>query len=112
MYFCSLSTSDGSTIIGYQYSSVELFNIGNPPITNLSDATTLCHSVNSAFDAINGAFNYSTDINTVTNLFDNYFSFDSSIFEQIIGFGLVIFITGFSAGVIVKLLSRNNAGHY
>jgi hypothetical protein len=112
MYFCSLATTDGSTIIGYQYSAVELFNSGNPPITNLTDALTLCHSVNSAFDAVNGDFSYSTDINTISNLFDIYFNFNLSLFGEVVGFGLVTFITSFAAGVVVKLLLRNNAGHY
>jgi hypothetical protein len=112
MYFCVLATSDGTNIIGFQYSSVELFNVGNPPPTTIAQALTICQTNNASSDVVNGAFSYSSDNQTLQNLFDNYLSFDASIFDSILGYGLAIFIAGYAAGVVAKLLTRQNSSHY
>lgn len=105
-FFCTLTTTNGTEVIGTQYASLELFNVGNPPPTNLADALVICHASNPSFDIVNGAFSYSSDVNTLQTLFDTYFALDAAIFEQIIGGTLVAFALGLMTGGIVKMLQK------
>lgn len=108
MFYCSLTTltADGTAVLGTQYASLELFNVGGTPPTTLSAALTICKAANPLFDAVNGAFSYSSDINTLSTLFDTYFSFDASIFETIVGAGLVAYALGHSTGAVLKMMGK------
>jgi len=106
MYFCTLTTLNGLVVVGTQYASLELFNVGNPPPVTMADALTICHSANSAFDVVNGAFSYSSDLNSMQTLFDTYFAFNPDLFLQIIGETLAAFALGLMAGAVVKMLQK------
>jgi hypothetical protein len=105
-FFCTLATLSGTQVLGTQYASVELYTVGNPPPLTLSDALTVCKSVNTAFDVVNGAFAYSSDVNSIQTLLDTYFTFDPDIFQTILGENLAAFALGLSIGAVIKLLKK------
>lgn len=45
-------------------------------------------------------------INSLSSLFDTYFLFDLTLFQQIIGSTIVAFALGLTAGFVVNLLRR------
>jgi hypothetical protein len=52
-----------------------------------------------------GSSGGSFDISALSTLFDTYFEFDATIFEMILGFNMVAFVTGYSIRRVVRLLS-------
>jgi hypothetical protein len=108
MYYCSLTTltADATQVLGTQYAAIELFNVGGTPPTTLSAALSICKAANNSFDAVNGAFAYSGDSNSLQSMLDTYFAFDPFIFEMIIGAVIVAFAIGLSTGHVVKMIGR------
>jgi hypothetical protein len=52
-----------------------------------------------------GSSGGSFDITALSTLFNSYFQFDATIFEMILGFNMVAFVTGYSIRRVVRLLS-------
>ena len=47
-----------------------------------------------------------TDLQSLSLLLDSYFAFDGDLFQQLLVWTLVTFISGFAVGLIVKLLKK------
>jgi len=108
MYYCDIPTIDGSTgkLVGDQYTDINIVLGSSSYPASLVDADTICKSFNSASQAVNGIFSFSSDLASLQTLFDNYFSFDPAIFAQITGEIIVAFAVGFGAGGVIKLMTK------
>jgi len=93
-------------MLGDQYTDLNILNIGSPYPASLVAADTICKSNNAASQAVNGVFGFSSDLNTLQNLFDTYFAFDDLMFLQISGEIIVAFAVGLGAGGVIKMLTK------
>lgn len=108
MYYCDLPVIDSASgsLIGDQFTDINILNFGNPYPASLAAADTICKSNNAASQAVNGIFGFSSDLNTLQNLFDTYFAFDDLMFLQVSGEIIVAFAVGFGAGGVIKMLTK------